>query len=244
MPTKMKFDSVPSSGLRWMALAGVFCVSSLSLAQNTLPPQNATPTFNVQAAIALLNKGEISSYDLTQLGQQGVKQAIPALEKQFFLVQQEMDKAQIAQVLVKLKDPDDVYWNYLAQLVTPLLTNPAPSPIATDAQGKELPGVSPTFEAWVDFNKLDPPTALQDATVVFPGYMLFLGKTDDSRAIPLLRRAVTSPNYLVAVAASEALAELKDEDSASVIADAAARAPASAAALIAEPLGYLKSSTA
>lgn len=128
-----------------------------------------------------------------------------------------MDKAQIAQVLVKLKEPDDLYWNYLVQIITPILDNPSPSPIATDLQGKELPGISPAFEAWVDANKLDPPIALQNATIVHPGYMLLLGLTDDPRAIPLLRRAVSSPNYIIAVQASEALAQLKDEDGAPLL---------------------------
>jgi hypothetical protein len=193
---------------------------------------------NVQEEIANVRAGVITPYGLNFLGESEAREAIPALEEQFPLADHEIDKAQIAQVLVLLKAPNDTYWNYLVKLITPILDGNGPDPIAFDAQGKELPDVSPAFEAWVDANKLDPPSAWQNATLVYPGYIIFLGETEDPRAVSLLRSALASPNYFIAAQASEGLALLKDEGAIPLIVDAARRAPASAARLIAEPLGY------
>jgi hypothetical protein len=193
---------------------------------------------NVQEEIANVRAGIITPYGLNFLGESKAREAIPALEEQFALAADEIDKAQIAQVLVQLKAPRDTYWNYLVKLITPILDSHAPDPFASDAEGKELPGVSSAFEAWVDANRLDPPTALQNATIVYPGYVTLLGETEDPRAVSLLRRALASPNYLIAAQASEGLALLKDEGAIPLIADAARKAPASAARSIAEPLVY------
>jgi hypothetical protein len=193
---------------------------------------------NVQEEIANVKAGVITPYGLNFLGESKAREAIPALEEQFFLANHELDKAQIAEVLVQLKAPNDTYWNYLVKLITPILDSNAPGPMAFDAQGKELPGVSAAFEAWVDANSLDPPSALQNATIVYPGYIILLGLTEDPRAVSLLRGALASPNCLIAAQASEGLALLKDEGAIPLIVDAARRAPSNAASLIAEPLGY------
>jgi hypothetical protein len=193
---------------------------------------------NVQEEIANVRAGIITPYGLNFLGESKAREAIPALEEQFALAADEIYKAQIAQVLVQLKAPRDTYWNYLVKLITPILDSLAPDPFASDAEGKELPGVSSAFEAWVDANRLDPPTALQNAMIVYPGYVTLLGETEDPRAVSLLRRALASPNYLIAAQASEGLALLKDEGAIPLIADAARKAPASAARSIAEPLVY------
>lgn len=243
MTTVKRCASRASNVSRLTAIAFAIVSASMSSAQSA--QTTTTPAkFNIQDAMSRINKGEVSPYDLNQIGRLRAKETTPALEKQFFASREELDKAQIAQVLVRLGDSNPTYWNYLEQRVSKVLDNPSPSPIATDSQGKELPGVSPAFEAWVDANKLDPPTALQNATIVDPAYVVLLGETGDMRAIPLLRRALSSSNYLIAASASGELAELKDEDSASLVADAASKAPPKAAALIAEPLGYLKSSEA
>ncbi len=239
-----------SDAVTRFVLAGTMLLASFTVgySQTVGSPSGsqtgAKTQLNVQTEIAKVNSGVITPYGLYFLGDSKAKEAIPALEKQYTLTNDVIDKAQIAQVLVQLKDPNEMYWNYLVQLVTPVLDSNAPSPIGTDSNGKELPGVSPAFEAWVDANKLNPPTALQNATIIYPGYMVLLGETEDPRAIPLLRRALSSSNYLVAAQASEALALLNDEDAVPIIIDAAKRAPASAASTIAEPLGYFKSTEA
>jgi hypothetical protein len=225
-------------------LAGGMLLALAAAAQ----PQAGEPTpsakkpgvksLNVQEEIANIKAGIITPYGLNFLGESKAREAIPGLEEQFALAGDEIDRAQIAQVLVQLKAPRDTYWNYLVKLITPILDSHAPDPFASDAEGKELPGVSPAFEAWVDANRLDPPTALQNATIVYPGYVTLLGETEDPRAVSMLCRALTSPNYLIAAQASEGLALLKDEGAIPLIADAARKAPASAARSIAEPLVY------
>ena len=235
----------PSVGcLRIVLAINVLLAPCAGYSQAAGTSQHKETKPNVQSEVAKLNSGEVSPYGLHLIGNANAKQAIPALEKQFPLAEYALDKAQIAQVLVKLKDPTETYWNYLVNLITPVLDSTAPSPLATNAQGKEVQGVSPAFEAWVDNNKLNPPTELENATYIYPAYILLLGQTDDQRAIPLLRRALSSPNHLLAISAAQGLAELQDEDGVPLIIDAAKRAPASAANLIAEPLGYFKSTEA
>lgn len=234
-----------SSMSMFVAFAGLCVVTPANAQQmNVNATQTTTTPFNARNAIERLNSGVVSSYDLGKLGKANVSEAIPALEKQFFAAQDPMDKADLAQTLVKLKSPNDIYWKYLETLVTSVLDKPSPYPIRMDADDKEVRQISPAFDAWVDANRLNPPEALQNATVIYPAYMLLLGQTADLRAIPLLRRALSSSNYLIAASASEALVDLKDEDSATAIADAAEKAPKDAAQLIAEPLASLESPTA
>ena len=232
---------------KWRRIRILAASMFLALAAAAQPPASeAAPSakepgvkpLNVQEEIANVRAGIITPYGLNFLGESKAREAIPALEEQFVLAADEIDKAQIAQVLVQLKAPRDTYWNYLVKLITPILDSHAPDPFASDVEGKELPGVSPAFEAWVDANRLDPPTALQNATIIYPGYVTLLGETEDPRAVSLLRRALASPNYLIAAQASEGLALLKDEGAIPLIADAARKAPASAARSIAEPLVY------
>ncbi len=172
----------------WPSLfaAGMF----LALAAAAQPPPGepapsakspAVRPLNVQEEIANVKAGIITPYGLNFLGESKARQAVPALEEQFVLAAHEIDKAQIAQVLVQLKAPRDTYWNYLVKLITPILDNHAPS-FASDAEGRELPGVSPAFEAWVDANRLDPPTALQNATIVYPGYVTLLAPQPETPA--------------------------------------------------------------
>lgn len=199
---------------------------------------------SVSDEIANVKAGILTPYGLDFLGQSNAVEAIPALEEQFSLAGDELDKAKISQVLVKLKDPKDEYWNYLAQLVEPVLRSTAPTPVAFDSQGKELPGVSPEFEAWVSTNKQDPMTAFENATILYGSYIMLVGATEDPRAAPLLRRALASRNFVVAAAASEGLALLGDAGSIQSIIAVAQRAPKVAAKLIASPLAYFNDAAA
>jgi len=72
---------------------------------------------------------------------------------------------------------------------------------------------------------------------MFPAWVLALGLTGDSRAIPLLQQALSSPNHMIQIAGAKGLAELQD-NSIPLIIDACRRSPAEAASLIAQSLVY------
>jgi hypothetical protein len=118
------------------------------------------------------------------------------------------------------------------------LESDAPDFMRHDSQGKSLPGPSPEFEAWVKAHNLDPTGLGEDSFYVLPGKVAFLGWSRDPRAIPLLRRALLSPNYQIEIAAALGLAEIGDKDSIPLIIEACKRAPADAAAAIAQALVY------
>jgi len=98
------------------AAVRIVLTGSVLLASSTMghsqtvgsPPSSQAGTktqLNVQTEIAKVNAGVITPYGLYFLGDSKAKEAIPALEKQFTLTNDVIDKAQIAQVLVQLKRP-------------------------------------------------------------------------------------------------------------------------------------------
>lgn len=174
----------------------------------------------------------------------GMVEAIPILEEKFVRRQSPLDKAKIAQVLVKLGDKNDTYWDYLVELVTIAVKSDAPDVADYDAQGKDVPRLSPKFVAWAEAHNLSPNIAAENATYILPGEVMLLGGTGDRRAIPLLRQALLSPNYLIESAAAEGLAQIGDEASVPLIISACKGAPADPASGIAESLVYFDDSQA
>src|SRR5436305_856343 len=65
---------------------------------------------NVDAAIARVRSGNFVGADVDMIGRGGAAEAIPILKKQFVRIQDPLDKATIARVLIKLGDKDDSYW--------------------------------------------------------------------------------------------------------------------------------------
>ena len=66
----------------------------------------------------------------------------------------------------------------------------------------------------------------------------------DPRAIPFFRKGLLSSNYMVEILAALGSAEIGDKDSIPLIMDACSRAPAEAAATIAQSLIYFDSAEA
>ena len=183
-----------------------------------------------------------SIYYVEQIAHAGALQAVPMLEEKFARTKDPLDKAKIAQVLIKLGDKDDTYWDYLVKLVTPALESDAPDFMNYDSQGKSATGPSPEFIAWAKARNLPANgpngTAAEDSVYRFPGEVGLLGLAGDPRAIPLLRQALSSPNHMIEIAAAKGLVELQDKDSIPLIIEACKRAPKEAAAVIAESLVY------
>jgi hypothetical protein len=205
-------------------------------------PLHETNKDNVADAIAKVKSGDFARVHVDLIGRAGAVEAIPVLEEQFVRVQDPIDKAKIAQVLIKLGDKDNTYWDYMVKLVTPALESDAPDFMSYDSQGKSSPGPSPAFIAWAKAHNVPPNgpdgTAAEDSIYTFPGTVGLLAYTGDPRAIPLLRRALLSPNHMIETMAALGLAEVQDKDSIPLIIEACKRAPAEAAAGMAQSLVY------
>ena len=111
---------------------------------------------NVEAAIARVKSGDFTGGDVDMIGRGGAVEAIPILKAQFVQVQDPLDKATIARVLVKLGDKDDTYWNFLVKLATPALESDAPDFLNSDPQAKTSAGPSPEFVAWAKAHNVPP----------------------------------------------------------------------------------------
>jgi HEAT repeat protein len=193
---------------------------------------------DVADAVAKVKSGKFNSYHVGLIGEARAAEAIPDLEKQFAVVSDPIDKAKIAQVLLALGDKKDAYWNYLAELAKPALDTDAPSPTRYDAQGKSVPDLSPEFVTWVQAHGQSPHEAGENEIYVLPGIVMMVGATEDPRALPLLRRALLSPNYQIEAAAAMGLAEIHDVKSVPLIISRCKQAPAEAATAIAGSLVY------
>jgi PBS lyase HEAT-like repeat len=98
-------------------------------------------------------------------------------------------------------------------------------------------GPSPAFVEWAKAHGQSPQSAGRDAMYLLPGRLTLLASTGDQRAIPLLRRGLSSPNHMIEIAAANGLAELQDKESIPLIIEACKRAP-EAAGVIAQSLVY------
>lgn len=173
--------------------------------------------------------------------------AIPILEKNFnstavanlndpaARVLHELDRAHIASALVRLGDKNPAYWDFVLAQGTAAAEDDAPALVTYDAQGKpeqsETP--PPAFAAWAEAHHLSLQEAAAHVMYGDPGNLSFLANTGDRRAIPVLRRALASQNFLVQNYAAEGLAKLQDTDSVPLIIETCQRAPAEVASLIA-----------
>jgi HEAT repeat protein len=77
-----------------------------------------------------------------------------------------------------------------------------------------------------------------------PGPVLPLGLTANPRCIPLLRRALLSPNYMIEVAGAMGLAETHDNTSIPLTIHACQKAPPDDAQVLAKSLVYFDASGA
>lgn len=215
----------------------LFAATSSGQVKRAQPDQGAYG-FTVADAIAKVQSGKFAGVHVDLIAEAGAVEAIPALEKQFESSPDPLDKGKIAQGLVKLGDQNDMYWNFLVKLATPAVNSNAPDFVNRDAQGNEVPGLSPAFIAWAKASNTSPDAAGEDAVYIYPGEVMLLGATGDKRAIPLLRQALSSPNYLIEAAAAKGLAETQDAASIPLIIAACKKAPSDAANLIARSLVY------
>jgi hypothetical protein len=196
-----------------------------------------TPS-ELDTAIANVSSGDVSNpRDIVVIANAGAVQAIPALEEHFKRATDVDTKVSIASGLVKLKDRDDTYWNYLLEQATLAVDSNIPDSAYSESQGK-MTIQSPELQTWANTHHVSVNTAWQYTRYDFPDKVIQLGMTGDSRGIPLLRRALDSHNYLIVAFAAKGLAEIQDKRSIPLIITAAKKAPTGYNSLIAESLVY------
>jgi hypothetical protein len=167
-------------------------------------------------------------------------EAIPILKEQFDHVEDQLTKVKIAAALVRLGDKDDKYWDFLVRLATRGVESNMPDLMSYDPQGKPISSPSPEFIVWAKAN-----TIQSEEQMYLPlAAVGQLGWSRDPRAVPLLRRALLSPNYQIEIFAALGLAEIGDQDSIPFIVEACKKAPAEPASVIARALVYFDDNSA
>jgi PBS lyase HEAT-like repeat len=174
----------------------------------------------------------------------GPVRAVPILHDLFAGSQDPQVKEWIAGELIKLGDKDGAYFDFMLVLANDAVENSPPFPFPVepettlgakpqqidrqdpDALRKE---VTPEFLEWAKSRGISLNLAAQEAMQTIPGRLLKLGMTGNKRAIPVLRRGLSSSNFMIQVSAAEGLGELKDNESIPLIIEACERAPAYAA---------------
>jgi hypothetical protein len=199
---------------------------------------------NVPDAIARVKSGDFAAVHVDLIARANAVDAIPVLKEQFNRVDDQLIKAKIAAALLRMGDKDNTYWNFLVEFANPALQNDAPDYIGYDQQGKAVPGPSPEFQAWAKAHNFSVESELDDSVRMASTGVIFLGWSRDLRAIPLLRKALLSPNHMIEIFAAMGLAEIGDKESIPLIIEACKRAPAEPAAAIAESLVYFDDITA
>lgn len=189
------------------------------------------------AALQHAKKGELSSLDARLIANAGAVEAVPALEKSFSQTSDVDEKARFASALVKLRDPDEVYWRFLKDQVVTVLESQIPDSNFSISQSRMVDR-SPELQAWADLHHVSLETAFYDATLMYPGKILLLGDTGDVRGLPLLRRALASQDFMIVAFAAKGLALLSDKESVPEIVRAAGKAPEGLKEVIAQALIY------
>jgi PBS lyase HEAT-like repeat len=186
----------------------------------------ATKTTPSELDIALANakSGDISGRDVVVIANAGAVQAIPALEEQFKRATDVDTKVSIASGLVKLKDRDDTYWNFLLEQATIAVDSNIPDSNFSESEGKMMIR-TPELQTWADTHNVSINTAYQYSRFDIPSKVLQLAMSGDARSIPLLQRALQARNYLIVVYAAKGLAQIQDKQSIPLIIAAARKAP-------------------
>ena len=217
----------------YFALAAVLSPASLS-AQNA--PAAPSQSDQLASSIARARPGNFDISDVEIIAEAGAVQAIPALEEQFGRTTDVDTKTEIANGLVRLGDKHNTYWNYLLEQATLAVDSDFSDAFFSDPVGKTQDQMSSELQAWAQAHNVSANTAAQSAIYDLPGKVLELADTGDPRGIPLLRRALQSRNYMIAVWAAKGLVQIQDKDSIPLIIAACQRAPTGYASEIAKSL--------
>jgi HEAT repeat protein len=196
------------------------------------------PADRIADAVKKVTEGNFGLVHVEEIARGNALQAIPALKQQFLHSQDARTKSKIADALVRLGDKEQIYWDFLVKEASDAVESDIPFPREFDPQGKMLSDhFSAAFLQWAKDHDLSPSDAGEKAIYELPGKLLFLAETGDSRGLPLLRRAMSSSNYMIQAVAAKGLAKLKDKDSIPLIV-AACQKSSWAASAVGQALVY------
>jgi len=185
---------------------------------------------------ALLDKLKKEPFPLTinQVADANLTEAIPILKQKFaetevkksstaYLDDNLATKGALASALVRLGERNGPHWEFLETQAKLATDSDAPWPIARDAKGNFIPKqFSPEFLAWAEAHRVDPVDASWNQ-IGLQNRLWPLAATGDIRGLSILRKALSSPNYLVQSVGAKGLALLQDRDSIPSIIDACER---------------------
>jgi hypothetical protein len=157
-----------------------------------------------------VRSGYFGSVTPKEVSEAQAAQLIPLLEELFAENRDAEIRERIASTLFGLGVHDDLYWNFLVEQAMPTIESDAP--FETGCEGSECVGGQPArFVAWVNAHNIAPDSAAAAISGNWQ-HVALLAASMDARAIPLLRRALHSPNESVASEAARGLAQFHDSD--------------------------------
>jgi len=218
----------------------------LSLVLSTLVfSQGQTANSGIDDAINEIKQGQVTPVALQRIARAGAVEAVPLLHQQFTRTEDDLLKTVIASTLVRLGDKEQMYWDFLESHAKVAVENNAPFPFSFDAQGSTVKKqLSEEFLQWAKTNNVDPKIAVTVQMRTLPAAITLLAATGDPRALAVLRKAMSSRNYIIQAAAANGLAKLQDADSVPLIIASCKQAPSEAAELIARSLVFFNNAQA
>ncbi len=214
----------------------LLCALAVGAGYGQADPTQSDP---VAEAVKKVKQGDFAGRDVDRIVRAGAVEAIPVLKEQFAKERDTPTKDILASALVTLGDKEEVYWDFLVEQATEAIEKDVPFPREFNPGGKMLTDhFSPFFLQWAKDHGLSPGEAGQIVGYELPGKLMLLARAGDPRGVYLLRRALSSRNYTLAVIASKGLAKLQDKGSIPMIIEAAQRAPSDVSPGIADALLY------
>ena len=139
---------------------------------------------------------------------------IPALRNAFSRETQPLTRQSLAAALVRLRDPDSQYFNYLAASARNAVASDLPfssglSSSTTPKGRAEFPSAS-ELVVWAQAHNVALSDALRRAAIELPASVEALGEAADYRALPILLRGLSSPDAYVVRTSAFGLARLHD----------------------------------
>jgi hypothetical protein len=239
------------SAHRSLILFGVALLAWTASAQTPSPLPKSPPALSrakrIEDAVAKVKSGNYNMNDIEVIAlapPERAAEVLPYLKKQFagdLAADQDSaapPKESIGAGLILLGDQDDLVWNYLAGKAIPAAKDDAPFFLQADDKGHFTKDPSPAFLQWAVEHNLSIDQAAENEAFDYPGAIMVLGIARDARAIPILREALSSRNYLTVSAAAQSLANMGDKDSIPLIIQACSNAPLEMARMIAVHLVY------
>lgn len=155
---------------------------------------------------------------LQEAAQAPPQQAIPILERYYAKHQNDPGeqgapplRVSIASVLVRLHDPNPLYWDILVTEAEAALASPVPS-LSKNGKGPD-DSYSPAQKAWANAHNISLAQMSDRTSFEILGKFAPLAESQDPRGIPILRRGLQSQNHRIQMLAAKGLAALHDKDS-------------------------------